>query len=142
VVFNIFLKNRVLFQLPKVNAMMVGMSKRLKLLRSMLEDPQKCHLLAVSILTEMASSETCDLLEGCRRTRVHVPNLIINMATEPSRCSFCSGIAEFESNVRVRYKSAFADVAQTIVYRGDPPRGLASLSILSQSLFHGSTSPH
>jgi len=138
VFFDLLLKYRNVFRLPKISELLVGIAKGLKVLRSLLADPQKAELYAVSILTEMAFEETRDLFAFCRRAGIHVPALFLNLATPPGDCSVCRGLAEAESKLRRRFQKAFRDAQQTVVYRCGEPRGAERLTELSQAIYRDS----
>ena len=133
--FNLFLKYKRLFRLPKISQRLVEMSKALKRLRTLLADPALCSLYGVTILTGMAFEETKDLLAACQRLQVPVPVLFLNLATPPSDCPLCSSLRHRETEVEQRYERTFADTAQTLVYRQAEPRGLARLGELGQLLY-------
>ena len=135
VMFGLFLKYKTLFRLPKVTEFLVGLSKKIHLLRALLASPEKGQLVAVSILTEMAFEETRDLLEFCRRAAVHVPALFLNQATPDSECRVCNGLFRAESAVRGRFKTVFKDVHQSLVYRCGELRGTERLTELGRALY-------
>ena len=137
VLFGLFLKYRNVFWLPKISALMLAMSRRVRKLRSLLSDPRKGQLYAVSILTEMAFEESRDLLAACRRAGIHVPALFLNLATPPGECRLCSAIVRAESKVRHMFEEAFGDIHQSTVYRCTEPRGPDRLSELGQAIYRG-----
>lgn len=134
-VFGLFLKYRKVFRLPRIVDYLVGISKQLKLLRSLLGDPRRTQLFAVSILTEMALAETTDLLNACRDAGVHVPALFLNLATPPSSCPLCSSVAAAEALVGTHYDQILGSVHQSVVYRCNEPRQLERLAELGQALY-------
>ena len=133
--FGILLKYKHLLQLPKISELLVSMSKRLKVLQSLLGNPRKGRFFAVSILTEMAFLETGDLLKGCRRAGMHVADLFLNLATPPGKCPLCGALAERESELRGRFQEAFGDCGQSVIYRCGEPRGIVRLRELGQALY-------
>jgi len=135
VMFGLFLKYKDLFRLPKVTEFLVGLSKKIHLLRALLANPEKGQLVAVSILTGMAFEETRDLFEFCRREAVHVPALFLNQATPDSECGVCHSLFQAESAVRARFKTVFKEVHQCLVYRCDEPRGADRLTQLGRALY-------
>jgi arsenite-transporting ATPase len=135
VMFGLFLKYKNLFRLPKVTEFLVGLSKKIHLLRALLASPEKGQLLAVSILTQMAFEETRDLLEFCRRAGVHVPALFLNQATPDSECGVCRSLFQAESAVRARFKTVFNQVHQCLVYRCGELRGADRLAELGRALY-------
>ena len=135
VFFHLFLKYKHIFRLPKVSELLVAMSKRLKFIRSLLTDPDRGRLYAVSILTEMAFEETKDLIAGCSDSGVHVPVLFLNLATPPDGCPLCNAIARKESEVRRRFERAFDGIHQTVIYRCGELRGIDRLGELGAALY-------
>jgi len=135
VFFNLLLKYKHIFRLPKVSQRMVQMSKALKLLQRLLKGSQSSALFGVTILTEMAFEETKDLIAACQRMHIYVPLLFLNLATPPSRCPLCSAVHQREKAIMQKYKQAFADQHQTLVYQQGEPRGLEALGQLGETLY-------
>ena len=135
VFFDLFLKYKRVFRLPKISQRLVQMSKDLKRLRTLLSDPSRSALFAVSILTEMAFQETEDLMAACERIGVNVPALFLNLATPETACSLCSALYRRESQVKDKFRQTFSGKHQTLVYRQVEPRGLKRLGELGQALY-------
>jgi len=135
VFFALLLKYKNVFQLQGISELLVGLSKRTKALRCLLADPQRAEVCAVSILTEMAFEETCDLLAFCRRTGIRVSALFLNLAASRAECPTCRTLAEGESKVRRRFQDSFTDIPQTLVYRWGEPRGPDGLAELGQAIY-------
>jgi arsenite-transporting ATPase len=135
VFFGLFLKYKNIFRLPKVSQCLVQMSKELKYLRSMLYDPNRSALYAVTILTEMAFQETKDLLEACDRMGVNVPMLFVNLATALTECPLCAALSKYEERVRRKLQRDFPHIHQTLVYRQGEPRGMDRLGELGEALY-------
>ncbi len=133
--FDLFLKYKNIFRLPRLTEFLVGLSKKVKLLRSLLADPNQGQLFVVTMLTEMAYAETCDLVDACRQARLHIPAIFLNLATPYSDCSLCQEVVATERRVGARFAETFADLPQTLVYRWPQPRGLQRLSHLGQALW-------
>ena len=133
--FGLFLKYKQIFRLPKVSQRLVQMSKGLKYLRSILNDPKRSALHAVTILTEMAFQETKDLLDTCKRMRVNAPVLFLNLATPFSECALCSGLYQREVYVKKKLLKSFSGIHQTLVYCQGEPRGLERLGELGEVLY-------
>jgi arsenite-transporting ATPase len=134
-VFGLFLKYRNLIRLPRIVEYLVEMSKRLKVLRSLLCDPRRTQLFAVSILTRMALDETRDLLAACREAHVFVPALFLNLATPASDCPLCRELAVAEARIRRSFADFLADVRQADVFRCGEPRGVDRLSRLGREMY-------
>jgi arsenite-transporting ATPase len=133
--FGLFLKYKQVFRLPKVSQRLVQISRELKYLRSMLHDPKRSALYAVTILTEMAFQETKDLLDTCKRMGVNAPVLFLNLATPLSECPFCSALYHMESKLKDKFDQNFLGIHQTTVYRQGEPRGLDRLGELGEVLY-------
>jgi arsenite/tail-anchored protein-transporting ATPase len=134
-IFGIFLKYQSIFRLPKITARLIKISKDLKLLRAMLHNPSETAMYAVSILTEMSFSETCDLLSACDRLAIPSPHLFLNLATPDSEDPLCSSIFKRESLVTQKFVSTFPTTSQTLVYRQSDPRGINNLKALGELLY-------
>lgn len=135
VFFNLFLKYKKVFRLPSISQRLVQLSKKLKLLRSLLRDPARSAFFGVAILTEMAFQETQDLVAACKRIGAGLPVLFLNLATPASECPLCLALYRGESQVREKFQQAFSDVHQTLVYRRGEPRGLERLGELGEALY-------
>ena len=133
--FNLFIKYKHIFRLPKVSHRLVQMSRELKRLRSLLRDPLQSSLFAVTILTRMAFEETKDLIASCERMGVSSPVLFINLATPPVECPLCSALYERESQLRRQYRVFFRGNRHVLVYRQGEPRGLQQLEALGNTLY-------
>jgi arsenite-transporting ATPase len=135
VFFGLFLKYKRIFRLPGISSRMVRMSKDLKRLRTLLHDPQRSSLVAVSILTEMALQETADLVKTCGRMQVGVPVLFLNGAAQESDCTVCSAVCRREAGMLERFEEAFPGMHQAVVYQQGEPRGLQRLERLGAALY-------
>ncbi|MBN1841106.1 MAG: ArsA family ATPase [Deltaproteobacteria bacterium] len=136
VFFNLFLKYKHVFRLPKISQRLVQMSKDLKQLRSLLRDRHRSALFAVAISTEMALEETKDLVKACERIGIHVPALFLNLATPAGQCPLCSALSRHESKVRDKFEYTFSKMHHTVIYRRGDPRGLRRLGNLGEALFN------
>jgi arsenite-transporting ATPase len=104
-------------------------------LRSLLADPHKANFQVVTIPTEMAYAETCDLLAACRRAGIHVPRLFVNLVRPAGDCPICDALARREAGIRARLKATSEGASVAVVYRCGPPRGLTRLAELGQALY-------
>jgi len=135
VFFGFFLKYKTIFRLPKIAQRLVDMSKQLKSLRAMLADSERASLFGVTILTDMAFDETCDLAAACKRMGIDMPALFLNLATPNSDCRFCAALQRRENVVRLRYADSFSGLIQTQIFRSGDLRGLHNLDTLGDSLY-------
>jgi arsenite-transporting ATPase len=111
------------------------MSRELKYLRSMLNDPNRSALYVVTTPGEMAFQETKDLLDACKRMGVNTPVLFLNLATPLSECLLCSALYQRETHVKKKFLKSFSGIHQTLVYRQGEPRGLERLGELGETLY-------
>ena len=125
--FNLFLKYERILRLPGFADELVGISRNLKKLRELLQNPASSVLYAVSIPTQMALEETKDLLAACDRMGIAVPSLFLNLMTPPGDCSLCSSLRRRELLVVEGFRQAFPKKQQTLVYRQPEIAGLEQL---------------
>lgn len=135
VFFGLLLKYKRVLRFPRISERLVTMSKQLKVLRSLLADPCKGSFHVVTIPTEMAFAETCDLLAACRHAGIHVPTLFVNLVRPAGDCPRCDALAQKETKIHQKLQAAFEDASPAVVYRGAPPRGMARLAELGQALY-------
>ncbi len=141
--FGLFLKYKQIFHLPKVSQHLVKMSKELKRIRTLLNDPTRSALYLVTTLTEMAFQETKDLVAACERMGVSMPVLFLNLATPESECALCSALHQRESQVKNKFQRAFPDKHQTLVYRQcGEPYDLQQLWELGKELYQSTQEEH
>ena len=133
--FGLLLKYRLTFRFPSLSQQLVKISRNLKLLRSLWRDPARAAVYAISILTEMAFQETCDLLAACGRLGVPVPVLFLNLATPAWDCPLCTALNHREALIQDKFQQTFPGRHQTVIYRQSEPRGLKRLGDLGQVLF-------
>lgn len=135
VFFEFLLKYRHLLKLPQLSRDLVQLSKNLKKFRGWLIDPNRAALFAVTAPTEMAFQETRDLVTACEGLGLRVPTLLVNLATPPRACPLCSTLERQEAGLKAKFRQAFASQQQTVIYRGDEPRGLARLRELGRIIY-------
>jgi len=135
VFFNLFLKYKNVFRLPKISQRLVQMSKEIKSLRSLLTDTANSAVFAVTIPTVMAFQETRDLVAACQRMSLSVPMMFINLATLPAKCSLCSALNERELQLKRLFKETFSGIPQVMIYRQVEPRGINRLEALGKALY-------
>jgi arsenite-transporting ATPase len=132
--FDLFLKYQQIFRLSGFSQELVLMSKNLKKLRKLLNNPAQSALYAVSIPTDMAFEETRDLLTACGRLGINVPGIFLNLVTPPSDCVLCSPMNRRESVVYGKFKQSFHGEVGVIYRRGEI-RGLRWLAKLGDALY-------
>jgi len=135
VMFELLLKYRRVLRLPIISQYLVGLSKRIKALRSLLTNPEQAALCPVTIPTHMALEETRDLLQAGSRAGMHASTLFVNLVNPPGACNLCSAVARAEAEVMREMKREMPDLHHTIIYRRGEPRGLRQLEDLGRSLY-------
>jgi len=133
--FNLFLKYKTVFRLPKVSQKMVKMSKQLKLLRNILTHQDKSGLFCVSHLTNMAFEESRDLVSSCKNMNIQISGMLLNLATPETDCEFCIALCQRESDIREKFKNCFSDIHQCVVYDHGELGKLERLEQLGNNLF-------
>jgi arsenite-transporting ATPase len=137
--FSLFLKYERVLRLPGFTDELVGISRNLKKLRELLQNPAASALYAVSIPTQMALEETTDLVAACHRLGIAVPLLFLNLLTPPCDCRLCSSLQQRERAVVRVFRHAFPEKPQTLVYRQPQIAGLERLEELGQCLYQPAT---
>jgi arsenite-transporting ATPase len=132
--FDLFLKYQQIFRLTGFSQELVLMSKNLKKLRQLLNNPAQSALYAVSIPTVMAFEETRDLLTACARLGINVPSIFLNLMTPPSDCALCAAMNRRESAIYRKFKQSFPGEIG-LVYRRGEIRGLHWLAKLGNALY-------
>jgi arsenite-transporting ATPase len=135
VLFDLFLKYKRIFRLPKISGRMVQISKDLKRLQTLLKDPARSALFTVTIPTRMAFEETKDLIDACGRMGIHAPVIFVNLATPDSKCPLCTNLYQRESMVKEKLQQTFSQMHQTMIYHRGEPRGLEQLGELGNALY-------
>jgi arsenite-transporting ATPase len=133
--FNLFLKYQRVLRLPGFTERLVGISRNLKKLRELLQNPAASVLCAVSIPTQMALEETRDLVAACHRMGIAVPLVLLNLMTPPCDCRLCSSLRRRERSVVEDFRQAFLEKQQTLVYRQPEIAGLEQLKRLGWRLY-------
>jgi arsenite-transporting ATPase len=133
--FNLFLKYQSVLRLPGFTQRLVGISRSLKKLRELLQNPATSVLHAVSIPTQMALEETKDLVAACHRMGIAVPQVFLNLMTPPCDCRLCSSLRRRERLVVEDFRQAFPKKQQTLVYRQPEIAGLEQLKRLGWRLY-------
>lgn len=112
--FNLFLKYKNIFRMPKLSAFLVDLSKKVKKLLTLLRDNEKSLFIPIAIPTEMAYHETSDLVEALRKLKIPVSQMILNMAHPPSpgsitaaECALCINRIAYERKIFDNFKHLF-----------------------------------
>ena len=121
--------------MPGFTERLVEISRSLKKLRELLQNPAASVLYAVSIPTRMALEETKDLVAACHRMGIAVPLVLLNLMTPPYDCPLCSSLRRRERLVAHDFRQAFPEKHQTLVYRQPEIAGLEQLKKLGWRLY-------
>ena len=133
--FNLFLKYERILRLPGFAEELVGISRNLKKLRELLQNPEASVLYAVSIPTQMALEETKDLVAACDRMGIAVPLVFLNLMTPPCDCRLCSSLQRRELLVAGGFRQVFPGKHLTLVYRQPEIAGLERLDAFGRCLY-------
>jgi arsenite-transporting ATPase len=133
--FNLFIKYEQILRLPGFADELVGISRNLKKLRELLQNPARSVLYAVSIPTQMALEETKDLLAACDRLGIAVPSVFLNMMTPPGDCHLCSNLWKRERLVAEGLRRMFPRKEQTLICRQEELAGLEKLEEFGRYLY-------
>ena len=133
--FNLFLKYERILRLPGFADELVGISRNLKKLRGLLQDPARSVLYAVSIPTQMALEETKDLVAACGRLGIAVPSVFLNLMTPPGDCRLCSSLRRRERLVAEDLRRMFPKKQHTLIYRQEEIAGLERLEEFGRHLY-------
>ncbi len=136
IIFNLLLKYKNFFRLPKLSVKLIKMSKSLKVLRRILTDPEKSALYAVSILNHMAHEETRDLVSACHDMNINVPVVFLNMATHDSDCPLCAAVYARETKIKKQFTADYPDLIQPVIYRNQMElQGIKILKKLASTMY-------
>lgn len=112
--FNIFLKYKNNFRMPKLSAFLVDLSKKIKKLVTLLHDSEKSLFIPIAIPTDMAYEETMDLMDAMKRLKIPVAHGILNMVhpavqnTEvETQCPTCANRVAYEEKFLELFKTLF-----------------------------------
>lgn len=133
--FNLFIKYERVLRLPGFADELVGISRNLKKLRGLLQNPAASVLYAVSIPTQMALEETKDLVAACDRLGVAVPCVFLNMMTPPGDCPLCASLRRRERVVAESLRRMFPAKQHTLIYRQEEVAGLERLEEFGRYLY-------
>jgi arsenite-transporting ATPase len=138
VFFNLFLKYEHILQMPGFVEELIAISRNLKKLRDLLQNPAAAALNPVSIPTRMALEETKDLMAACGRLGITVPLMFLNLLTPPCDCHLCVGLRRRESAIAKEFLKAFPHTQQIQIYRQPELGGLEQLEQMGQHLYGAS----
>jgi len=76
--------------LNKTAELILKRSRQLRLVETVLRNPQRCQFVCVTIPEAMSLTETKRLVQHLSQLRVDCRELIVNMVVPPTGCPFCS----------------------------------------------------
>ena len=133
VLLRMLLKYRTLVRPGQLAAELVDLSKSIRRLQALLQDPQQARFIVVTRAAEVPRLETERLIARLRRLRLTAPAVIVNALTlAPGRCLRCRAIARGEQRQlallvrRCRQRSRECAIILTPL-AAPPPRGVAAL---------------
>ena len=122
--FNLFLKYKNVFRMPKLSAFLVDLSKKVKKLLTLLRDNEKSLFIPIAIPTEMAYHETSDLVDALRKLKIPVSQMILNMAHPPSpgsvtatECALCINRIAYERKTFDNFKHLFPAGTPYVIHK-------------------------
>jgi arsenite-transporting ATPase len=133
--FNLFIKYERVLRLPGFADELVRISRNLKKLRGLLQNPAASVLYTVSIPTQMALEETKDLVAACDRLGVAVPSVFLNLMTPPGDCRLCTSLRRRERLVAESLRRMFPTKQHTLICRQEEIAGLERLEEFARYLY-------
>jgi len=135
--FEIFLKYKALIRVPRIQSLLVNLSKEIKELQTILGNKERTLALPVALPTTLALEQTGNLLRRIEKLGMAARIGILNHISVPSNgCANCAARAETSRHFLARYREEFPELhflrleeqAQNIT-------GLRQLERIGASLF-------
>ncbi|MBI2565815.1 MAG: ArsA family ATPase [Candidatus Schekmanbacteria bacterium] len=134
--FELFLKYRQVFRVPKVKEFLVSLSRGIRELQKTLTDPAACVVLPVAIPTQLSFAETERLCARLRTAGLAVRGGVLNhyrASAEPG-CDLCAAAVSRSAAFRKAYQSVLPAGA---VWHGveeclEPPVGVDALTRIGE----------
>ena len=133
--FNLLLKYRDVMRLPHLSERLVALSRGLKGLQRLLQNPEKTGAYVVTIPTELAIDKTIGMVSSLQQVGVPLQGLLINQMTPINTCDFCQSRSSLEATQIDRVRNVFSDQPQAGIYKHINPSGLNMLASLGNSLY-------
>jgi arsenite/tail-anchored protein-transporting ATPase len=133
VLLRMLLKYRRLVRPGQLAAELVELSKSIRRLQALLQDPQQARFIVVTRAAEVPRLETERLIARLRRLRLAAPAVIVNALTlAPGRCPRCRAIAAAEQRQLALLERGCRQRARECAIiltplAAPPPRGVAAL---------------
>ncbi|MBI2470010.1 MAG: ArsA family ATPase [Planctomycetes bacterium] len=137
--FNLFLKYKNVFRMPRLSAFLVDLSKKIKKLLTLLRDGEKSLFIPIAIPTEMAYNETCDLVRAVSNLKIPMRQMILNMVhpnPTATECTLCLNRIAYEKKIFDKFNRLFpAESLYTIHKQGKEVSGINNLQHLGRELY-------
>ena len=140
--FNLFLKYRDIYRMPRLSAFMVDLSKKIKKLLALLRDSNKTLFTPISILTEMSYEETIDLINAVKCLKIPVSQLILNMAHPLLQnnididCHVCRNRIAYEKKMLASFKTTFSQESVCVINKNiNEAVGIKALQLLGKNMY-------
>ncbi|KXK32311.1 MAG: putative anion-transporting ATPase [Candidatus Brocadia sinica] len=120
--FNLFLKYKNIFRLPKLSAFLIDLSKKIKKLLNLLRNGENSLFVPIAIPTEMAYHETSDLVQSIRNLKIPTSQMILNMIQPHSQtygisaeCALCTNKIAYEKKIFDNFSHLFPRESMYII---------------------------
>lgn len=141
--FNLFLKYKNTFRMPKLTAYLINLSKNIKRLLALLRDGERSLFIPIAIPTGMALEETKDLVAAVRRLKIPMNHIIVNMVQPAPQenaahdtCSRCIRRIAYEKKMLQAFQNMFQTESVCIVPKQENRVvGMEALRRLGKGLF-------
>ena len=141
--FNLFLKYKQSFRMPKMSAFLVDLSKKIKKLLTMLRDRERSLFIPIAIPTDMACEETKDLVEAIRRMKIPIQYGILNMVHPAQRennalieCPLCTNRVAYEKTMHGIFRTLFSPESLYVIQKQEKEIvGIGALQRLGAELY-------
>lgn len=134
--FTLLLKYRHVMRLPKISQRLVFLSRKLKALRTLICDPNKTSLYAVTIPTHLALEKTLEMMANLLTLGVNCKGILINQITPESTCELCHAINQREnSQISRATKVLLPGQTPTKIFLYSDSGNIAKLQTLGDNLY-------
>lgn len=134
-IFRVLLKYQKMARLPTLQKRLVEISRGVKRIRAILTGGREAIVLPVAIATELAVAETGDLCRACAEANIPTGPIVVNMLTaEDDPGPLAASLVRREAAALASLERIAGRSGVVRIRRGEPPRGVETLSALGQSL--------
>jgi anion-transporting ArsA/GET3 family ATPase len=114
---------------------LVALSRGLKGLQRLLQNPEKTGAYVVTIPTELSIDKSISMVSSLQQVGVRLQGLLMNQMTPINMCDFCQFRSSREATQIDRARNAFSDLPQAGIYKHVNPSGVNMLASLGNSLY-------